>query len=120
MNSAGHTTLPAHLMLHLLMAGPALQQSPTDMAALDSSLSGPIQALTDRLVSAVLEEVRGLLDVALEALERDLSPENLRRLLERADDALAAAQGWSMLAANALTCSEQPELRETMVPSRLG
>jgi hypothetical protein len=111
MNVAEHARSTPHLMLHLLVAGPSLSLSPSDLFDLGPSLLGSIQAMTGSLVSNGIEDVRGLLDVALEGLECEVSAENLRRLLERADDALAALQGWTTLAANARTCLEHPALR---------
>lgn len=102
--------LPLDLLLQLW---PAYNDPRTDAPAL--AALGPerldrlcLQA-TDQTQRA-MEEARSLLDLALETLELQLSVDHQRRLLERADDELAAALRWSTLATNARFCREQPAL----------
>jgi len=111
LNGVDEARLAARLMIHLLVAGPSIVRSLDNPDDTTPPLLESLQALTKRVTDSAVEDVRGLLDVALEGLEREVSAENLRRLLERADDALAALQGWMTLAANARTCLEHPELR---------
>ncbi|RDZ26013.1 hypothetical protein [Lysobacter silvisoli] len=107
-------TLPPDLLLQLWPAptGPA-----TDAIALAAlapeRLDHLCQQATDQTHRA-MEEARSLLDLALETLELQLSPDHQRRLLERADDELAAAQRWGTLAANARFCREQPALAQQL------
>lgn len=103
-------TLPPDLLLQLW---PSPDDPTTDAIALAALGPERLDRLclhtTDRTQRA-MEEARGLLEVALETLELQLSADSQRRLLERADDELAAALRWGTLAANARFCREQPEL----------
>ena len=107
-------TLPPDLLLQLWPA----PDDPTT-AALALAALGPDRLdrlclhATDRTQRA-MEEARGLLEVALETLELQLSADSQRRLLERADDELAAALRWGTLAANARFCREQPALAQQL------
>lgn len=102
--------LPPDLLLQLW---PAPTDPATDAIALAALGPDRLDRLclhaTDRTQRA-MEEARGLLEVALETLELQVSADSQRRLLERADDELAAALRWGSLAANARFCREQPEL----------
>ncbi|KRD75954.1 hypothetical protein [Lysobacter sp. Root983] len=97
----------------LLQLWPAPSDPTTDAIALAALGPERLDRLclhaTDRTQRA-MEDARGLLEVALETLELQLSADHQRRLLERADDELAAALCWGALAANARFCREQPEL----------
>ncbi|KRD32078.1 hypothetical protein ASE35_14090 [Lysobacter sp. Root916] len=103
-------TLPPDLLLQLW---PAQDDPTTDAVALAALGPERLDRLclhaTDRTQRA-MEDARGLLEVALETLELQLSADHQRRLLERADDELATALRWGTLAANARFCREQPEL----------
>ena len=106
--------LPPALLLQLWPA----PDDPTT-AALALAALGPDRLdrlclhATDRTQRA-MEEARGLLEVALETLELQVSADSQRRLLERADDELAAALRWGTLAANARFCREQPALAQQL------
>lgn len=105
-----HLTLPPDLLLQLW---PAPGDPITDAIALSALGPDRLDRLclhaTDRTQRA-MEEARGLLEVALETLELQVSADSQRRLLERADDELASALRWGTLAANARFCREQPEV----------
>lgn len=109
-----HFTLPSDLLLQLW---PAPNDPTTDAVALAALGPERLDRLclhaTDRTRRA-MEEARGLLEVALETLELQLSADHQRRLLERADDELAAALLWGTLAANARFCREQPALAQQL------
>lgn len=107
-------TLPPDLLLQLW---PTPDDPTTDAIALAALGPDRLDRLclhaTDRTQRA-MEEARGLLEVALETLELQLSADSQRRLLERADDELAAALRWGTLAANARFCREQPALAQQL------
>lgn len=110
MNLPEQLTLPPDLLLQLWPAPSDPTADAVALAALDPSrLDRLCQQATD-LTQRAMEEARGLLEVAMETLELQLSADSQRRLLERADDELAAALRWGTLAANARFCREQPAL----------
>ena len=107
-------TLPPDLLLQLW---PTPDDPTTDALALSALGPERLDTLCHQatdLTQRAMEEARSLLDLALETLELQLSVDHQRRLLERADDELAAALRWGTLAANVRFCREQPALAQQL------
>ena len=98
---------PALPQAELLLHSPL---DTTHLAKLDPTALDYLRIRSSDLHCRAIGEARDLLEVALESLEHSASPERQRRLIERADDALALAQRWGELAANARFCLDHPEL----------
>ncbi|MFD1299816.1 hypothetical protein ACFQ4Q_24650 [Lysobacter gummosus] len=98
------------LLLHLLQSPPENPEPTAHLSRLDPAALDYLRTKASDLHHRAVGEARDLLDIALESLEFHISPTHQRRLLERADEELAAAQRWGELAANARFCLERPEL----------
>ncbi|WP_206412687.1 hypothetical protein [Lysobacter enzymogenes] len=102
------------LLAELLQDAAEPIQSPACLARLSPELLDYLYIKALDLHHHVISEARDLLDVALESIEHSLPSEHQRRLIERADDELAAAQRWTELALNAQFCREHPELAQQL------
>lgn len=110
MSEAPTSPQGASLLLQLLESTPDAVTQPLRLARLDMAVLDYLHTKASDLHHRAVTEAREFLEVALESMEADLSPERQRRFVERADDALAYAQHWGGLAANARFCREHPDL----------
>jgi len=101
------SALPLDLIRELLDRDSPV--SPQTLAQLAPSLLTDLQTQATQLHDEALQRARTLIAVALETVDQPLTADTQRRLLEQADDHLAAAEHHAQIASNAGFLIEHPE-----------